>query len=187
MSFIEIIIIAFGLAGDAFAVSVCAGATSASKSIRSMVRISFHFGLFQFLMPIIGWLAGLTIVSYVAEFDHWIAFALLLWVGVHMINSSRKGENISIGQDPSKGIMLVALSVATSLDALAVGLSLAMLQVSIWYPSVLIGAITGITSFIGVLLGRKLSKRFSKSAAYIGGVLLILIGIRILIAHILFI
>jgi putative Mn2+ efflux pump MntP len=183
MSFFEVLIIAFGLAADAFAVSVAAGSTGATHGSRSMLRLSFHFGLFQFIMPILGWLAGLSIERYVQSFDHWIAFGLLTYVAIHMIQSVRKDAEPSMQQDPSKGMLLVILSVATSLDALAVGLSLALLKISIWYPAVVIGIVTGITSFIGILLGQRFAKKFGKWAAEVGGVLLILIGIRILLAH----
>ena len=184
MSFYEIILIAFGLAADAFAVSVAAGATGATHGHRSMLRLSFHFGLFQFLMPVLGWLAGLSIERYVQSFDHWIVFGLLVWVAVRMIQSAQSDDEHVVQQDPSRGMMLVILSVATSLDALAIGLSLALLQVSIWYPSVVIGVVTGTTSFVGILLGKKFSRKFGRKAAEIGGVVLILIGLRILFVHI---
>lgn len=183
MSFLEVLFIALSLAADAFAVSVSAGSTGATQGPRSMLRLSFHFGLFQFLMPILGWLAGLSIERYVKSFDHWIAFGLLLWVAINMIQSARSSEGQSVQQDPSRGMMLVFLSFATSVDALAVGLSLAILQVSIWYPAVVIGIVTGTTSFVGILLGRRLSKKLGKQAATAGGILLILIGFRILLAH----
>ena len=183
MSFIEVLILAFGLAADAFAVSIAAGSTGATRSSRSMFRLSFHFGLFQFIMPILGWLAGLSIEKYVQSFDHWIAFGLLTYVAIHMIRSARTGNEPSMRKDPSKGKLLIILSVATSLDALAVGLSLALLKISIWYPAVVIGVVTGVTSFVGILLGQRFAKKFSKWAAEVGGVLLILIGIRILLAH----
>lgn len=183
MSFVEIFLIALGLAADAFAVSVSAGSTGAIQNSRSMLRLSFHFGFFQFLMPILGWLAGMKIEQFVQTFDHWIAFGLLVWVAFRMIKSAQKGDMYNPQQDPSRGIMLVILSVATSMDALAIGLSLALLQVSIWYPAVIIGIVTGVTSLIGIILGKRLSKTIGKWAAEIGGVLLVLIGIRILLAH----
>jgi putative Mn2+ efflux pump MntP len=184
MSFFEIILIALGLAADAFAVSVAAGSTGAARGRRAMFRLSFHFGLFQFMMPIFGWLAGLSIEQYVRSFDQWIVFGLLVWVAVRMIRSARANDERVMQQDPSRGMMLIVLSVATSLDALAIGLSLALLRVSIWYPSVVIGVVTGATSFIGIMLGQRFSKKFGGRAAEIGGVLLILIGIRIVLAHI---
>jgi putative Mn2+ efflux pump MntP len=184
MPFYQVILIALGLSADAFAVSVAAGSTGATRGHRSMVRLSFHFGLFQSIMPILGWLAGLSIERYVHTFDHWIVCGLLVWVAVHMIRSARADEENVVRQDPSRGMMLVILSVATSLDALAIGLSLALLRVSIWYPSVIIGVVTGAMSFVGIFLGQRFSRKFGKRAAEMGGVLLILIGVRILLAHI---
>jgi len=184
MPFYQVILIALGLAADAFAVSVAAGSTGATRGHRSMMRLSFHFGLFQFIMPVLGWLAGLSIERYVHSFDHWIVCGLLMWVAIHMILSARTDEENVVQPDPSRGMMLVILSVATSLDALAIGLSLALLRVSIWYPSVVIGVVTGAMSLIGILLGQRFSRKFGKRAAEIGGVLLILIGVRILLAHI---
>jgi putative Mn2+ efflux pump MntP len=135
-------------------------------------------------MPVLGWLAGLSIERYVQSIDHWIVFGLLVWVAVHMFRSTRVDDERVMQQDPSRGMMLVILSVATSLDALAIGLSLALLRVSIWYPSVVIGVVTGAMSLVGILLGQRFSRKFGKRAAEIGGVLLILIGVRILISHI---
>jgi len=184
MPLIEILTLAFSLAADAFAVSVGAGATGATRDTRSMVRLSFHFGLFQFLMPVIGWMAGLTIESYIEPFDHWVAFILLTWVAVRMVQSARGKNEDKPLQDPSRGALMVMLSIATSLDALAVGLSLALIDISIWYPAVIIGVITGTTSFVGILMGKKFSPKLGKKAELIGGILLFIIGVRILISHI---
>jgi len=183
MSFLEVFLIAIGLAADAFAVSISAGSSNAAAGQRAVFRLSFHFGLFQFLMPIIGWLAGLSIERYIQAFDHWIVFGLLLWVAVHMILSAKTGNEPIVQQDPSRGMMLVILSVATSLDALAIGMSLALLRISIWYPAVVIGIVTGIVSFIGTLLGRYFSKKVGRQAAIMGGILLVLIAVRILLSH----
>jgi manganese efflux pump family protein len=183
MPLYEVILIAFGLAADAFAVSVAVGAAGATRGNRSKLRLSFHFGLFQSMMPILGWLAGLRIAHYVQSIDHWIVFGLLLWVAVHMIQSARNEDDFVKQQDPSRGMMLVILSVATSLDALAIGLSLALLHVSIWYPSVVIGIVTGAMSLVGILLGERFSSTFGRRAAQIGGIVLILMGLRILISH----
>ena len=183
MSFIEIILLALGLAADAFAVSVAAGSTGATRGPRSMIRLSFHFGLFQFMMPVLGWLAGLSIERYVQSVDHWIVFGLLCWVAVHMMRSARTSDDGIAQHDPSRGVMLVVLSVATSLDALAIGVSLALLRVSIWYPSIIIGIVTSTTSFVGILLGQRFSRKFGRWAVICGAVLLLLIGMRILLAH----
>jgi putative Mn2+ efflux pump MntP len=184
MPFYEVIIIALGLAADAFAVSVAVGSTGMTHGSRSMLRLSFHFGFFQFLMPILGWRAGLSIARYVQSVDHWVVFGILVWIAIRMIRSTRADEDQAFQQDPSRGMMLVILSVATSLDALAIGFSLALLHVSIWYPSAVIGVVTGFISLIGILLGQRFSRKFGKRAAQAGALLLILIGIRILISHI---
>jgi putative Mn2+ efflux pump MntP len=183
MGFIEILLIAVGLAMDAFAVSLAAGALKEVRGRRATFRLSFHFGLFQFIMPVIGWYAGSTIVGYIAAFDHWIAFGLLGYVGGRMILSGLGKKEESFRGDPSRGYMLITLSVATSIDALAVGLSLAMIQVSIWYPSVVIGVVAGILSIVGVGMGRRLGIAFGKRMEVAGGIILILIGLRILYTH----
>ena len=184
MPFLEIILLALSLAADAFAVSVAVGSAGMTHHPRSMLRLSFHFGVFQFLMPVLGWLAGLSIAHYVQSVDHWIVFGLLVWVAIHMLRSARNDEDRTFRQDPSRGTMLVVLSVATSLDALAIGLSLALLHISIWYPSAVIGIVTGIVSFGGILLGQRFSRKFGIRAAQGGAIVLILIGIRILVNHI---
>jgi manganese efflux pump family protein len=183
MPFLELLFLAVGLSADAFAVSVAAGSAGTASDRRSMLRLSFHFGFFQFMMPIVGWLAGLSIVSYVESLDHWVAFGLLAWVAFRMIHSAMSDEGSSFKQDPSRGKMLVILSFATSIDALAIGLSLAILRISIWYPSIVIGIVTGTTSFMGIFLGKKLSKKFGKRTAIFGAILLLVIGIRILLEH----
>jgi len=165
---------------DAFAVSLSAGASGRARGKRAAFRLSFHFGLFQFMMPVIGWYAGTRLADFVGAVDHWIAFGLLIWVGGRMIRSGFRGSE-SVAGDPSRGMTLVALSLATSIDALAVGLSLAMLRVAIWQPSVLIGLITAGLSLIGLRLGDLLGHRFGHRMELAGGVLLVLIGLRILV------
>ena len=183
MSFPEILIIAVGLAMDAFAVSIGAGTLTSMRGIRSKVRLAFHFGMFQFLMPVIGWFLGNTVQSYVEMYDHWIAMILLSYIGIKMIYESF-GKSGETKQDPSKGRNLIILSVATSIDALAVGFTLAMLNVSIWYPCIIIGIVTGILSIIGIQLGARLGIRFGKTMELLGGLVLIAIGIKILIQHV---
>ncbi len=128
---------------DAFAVSLGAGATRYVNGPRPVFRLSFHFGLFQALMPVLGWLAGLSVAQLIAQVDHWIAFALLAFVGARMIRSGLDADREMHTSDPSRGGTLVMLAVATSIDAFAVGLSLAMLRVNILYPALVIGVITG--------------------------------------------
>lgn len=181
MGLLEITFIAVGLAMDAFAVSLAAAASGRAQGARAWFRLSFHFGLFQFFMPVIGWFAGSRVAPLVSAVDHWIALALLSFVGLRMIRAGLGAEE-QLPPDPSRGLTLVVLSVATSIDALAVGFSLAMLEVAIWIPSVTIGLVTASLSLIGLALGRRLSGRFGRYSAVAGGVLLILIGLRIVLA-----
>lgn len=184
MSLSEILAVAVGLAMDAFAVSLGAGATVFANNGRARFRLSFHFGLFQCLMPIAGWALGTTVAPYIASVDHWIAFALLACVGGRMIRSALSGgDEAAYARDPSRGRTLVMLSVATSVDALAVGLSLAMLDVGIWYASVTIGVVTALLSLAGIRLGNRLGSRFGRRMEVVGGLILLAIGVRILIAH----
>ncbi|MCU0599129.1 MAG: manganese efflux pump MntP family protein [Desulfobacterales bacterium] len=179
----EIILIAIGLAMDAFAVSIAAGTSGKLQGKRGIFRLSFHFGLFQALMPLLGWLAGIHIAHLIRAVDHWIAFALLLFVGVRMIRASFQTDAETFQADPSRGMSLVMLSVATSIDALAVGLSLAMIQINIWYPCAMIGIITAMLSVTGIFAGRYLGKKIGPRMEFIGGVILILIGLKILASH----
>ncbi len=185
MGLIEILLIAVGLAMDAFAVSIAAGASGKAVGGRASFRLSFHFGLFQFLMPVIGWFAGTRIAPLISGIDHWTAFGLLAFVGVRMILSGAGSRPKAYDIDPSRGLTLLVLSIATSIDALAIGLSLAMIGVEIWYPSIVIGVVTAGLSFAGVRLGNRLGTRFGKRMEIAGGVVLILIGLRILLDHML--
>lgn len=175
--------IAVGLAMDAFAVSLGIGAARSANSPRPAFRLVFHFGLFQAGMTLLGWLVGSSIARLIARFDHWIAFALLAWVGIRMIHSGLKpGEEIRKG-DPTRGAILILLGVATSLDALAVGLSLAMIQVDILSAAWVIGVVTAGLSLIGILIGNGLGIRFGKSMEVLGGLILNGIGLHILYTH----
>jgi putative Mn2+ efflux pump MntP len=182
MSLLEIILIAVGLAMDAFAVSVGAGTLASMKDFRSTVRLAFHFGLFQFLMPVAGWFLGSSIQDYVESVDHWIAFVLLSYIGIKMIYESFRKEE-SQKENPSKGRTLIILSVATSIDALIVGFTLAMLDVNIWYPSIMIGVITAGLSFLGIWIGKKLGMKLGKVMEVVGGLILIAMGLKILVEH----
>ena len=183
MTIFEIIVIAIGLAMDASAVALGAATSGYSGDPRATFRLSFHFGLFQFMMPVLGWFMGISFVSYFKSFDHWIAFFLLAFVGLRMINEGMDKSLETQKKDPSKGMTMVMLSVATSIDALAVGLSLAMLEVSIWYPSIIIGVVTTVMSLIAIKIGTKLSAVFGKKMEIFGGIVLLIIGSRILFSH----
>ena len=183
MPLVETLFLAIGLAMDAFAVSLGIGTTRWGHGPRPLFRLSFHFGLFQFLMPILGWAAGSQVAPLVTAVDHWIALALLTLVGGRMIRSAVWPEVSSYLVDPSRGWSLVMLSVATSIDAFAVGLTLSMLDVEILYPSVVIGVVTATLSLAGLLVGHRLSARFGRTMEALGGTVLIAIGVRIVIQH----
>jgi manganese efflux pump family protein len=181
LSWLSLLGIAVGLSMDAFAVSVAAGLMVESVTPRHVFRIGFHFGLFQFMMPVIGWLAGGQLAAYFGDYDHWIAFALLAYVGGRMLweaRSEKKAEKS--GRDPTRGLMLVTLSVATSLDALAVGVSMAFMGVSVWFPAVVIGIVTATLSAIGITFGGRIGPRWECWAEAAGGIVLILIGLKVL-------
>ncbi len=180
MNILEILFIAVALAMDAFAVSVAAGTSGLLDNARAKFRLSFHLGLFQFFMPIIGWYAGIHIAPLVSAVDHWVASGLLLFVGIRMITGALDDDGEKVKKDPTRGYTLVLLAVATSIDALAIGFSLAMVNVDIWYPSVIIGVITSGMSLAGIKLGRFLGKRAGSRMEIVGGAILIAIALRIL-------
>jgi len=176
--------IAVGLAMDALAVAIATGILLGNVSGRQTFRLSFHFGLFQFLMPIGGWLAGLSVERYLSGYDHWLAFGLLGLIGVKMIYEAvRKSGAERAVSDPTRGFSLVLLSVATSLDALAVGLSLGVLRVRIWYPAVVIGLVAAALTAIGMHVGAPLGNRLGRKMEIFGGLVLIGIGCNILFQH----
>ncbi len=168
---------------DASAVSLAAAAAGYADNARAVFRLSFHFGLFQFLMPVAGWFLGISFVSYLRAVDHWIAFFLLAFVGIRMILEGLETATEKRKKDPSRGMTMVMLSIATSIDALAIGLSLAVLDVTIWYPSVMIGIITMIMSFMAIKIGIKLGVMFGRRMEIFGGIILLIIGARILMSH----
>lgn len=183
MDIITIFFIAVGLAMDAFAVSIASGLTMEKLRIRYAIRIAFFFGAFQAFMPIIGFMAGLSIRDYICHIDHWIAFGLLAFIGSKMIYESVFLDGDDKKMDPNDVKMLLVLSVATSIDALAVGISLSLLKVDIFLPALIIGVVTFILSYLGVLIGKSMGHLFEKKIEVIGGLVLIGIGIRILIEH----
>jgi len=172
--------IAVGLAMDAFAVSIAAGLAVASVTPRHVFRVSFHFGLFQFLMPIIGWLAGGQLAAYFGPYNRLIAFGLLAYVGGRMLWEARSEKKADNERDPTRGLTLVTLSIATSLDALAVGMSMAFLRVSVWIPAVVIGLITAALSAIGITFGGRIGPRWEHWAEAGGGIVLIAMGLKVL-------
>jgi manganese efflux pump family protein len=179
----SILIIAIGLGMDAFSVAIGAGAVSRTVSLGSVFRLSFHFGMFQTLMPVAGWYAGMTVADIISGYDHWVAFGLLAYVGGKMIVESFSRNEKNFRTDPTKGWTLVILSVATSIDALAVGLSFSFLKVPILYPSIIIGMVAFGMTMVGMLCGKKLGKMMGRKVEMIGGIILVGIGVRILVEH----
>jgi manganese efflux pump family protein len=184
VSTLTLIGIAVGLAMDAFAVAIGAGLTLKEVTPRQTFRLAWHFGLFQAFMPVIGWLAGLSVAEWIAPVDHWIAFGLLAVIGGKMIYEALKNDDEAEERsDPTKGWSLVLLSIATSIDALAVGLSLALLDVSIWWPAVVIGLVAGGFTTLGLQLGKRFGALLGRRMEIVGGVILIGIGVKILVEH----
>lgn len=184
MDLLTLLGIAIALAMDAFAVALSAGLVLPQLTGRHLFRFGFHFGLFQALMPVLGWLAGISIREQIESFDHWLAFALLAAVGGKMLWDAWRGdaENPKEG-DPTRGLSLVMLSIATSIDALAVGLSLAILGVTIWTPALVIGLVAAILTICGMLLGRRIGRAWGSGVEVLGGLVLIIIGVKILVEH----
>lgn len=177
-------LIALGLAMDAFAVSIASGLAVPRLTGRHVFRMAFHFGLFQALMPVLGWYAGATVARFLAAWDHWIALGLLGFIGGKMlVEAWRGGEDDKACADPTRGARLVTLSVATSIDAFAVGLSLAMLDVSIWTPAAVIGVVTATLSALGIVFGSRLGCAWGRRAQIVGGLVLVGIGVRIVVSH----
>ncbi len=183
MSLPTIFFIAIGLAMDAFAVSVTSGLTMKNLRIRYALRIALFFGIFQALMPVLGYLAGLSIRDFIADFDHWIAFGLLAYVGGKMIYEALTLDGDEREMDPDDMATLFVLAVATSIDALAVGFSISLLGVNVFVPAAIIGIVTFGLSFAGVYLGERVGHIFEEKVEILGGIILIAIGTRILIEH----
>ena len=186
MGLITIIIIAVGLAMDAFAVSIVSGAAYKQLKIKHAFRLAVFFGGFQALMPLIGSLAGLSIKQYIANYDHWVAFALLSAVGCKMIYESFKIKPADRNFDPSNISILLILSIATSIDALTVGITLPLLALSLIKAVIIIGLITFLLSYIGVSVGRKFGHFFESKIEALGGLVLIALGAKILLEHLFF-
>jgi len=185
MGWLSLIALAVALAMDAFAVAIVTGLTLSVLTKRHIFRLSFHFGLFQALMPFIGWIAGKAVYKYIAVFDHWIAFGLLGLVGGKMIwEAIHEKDGVPMRHDPTSGWSLVLLSIATSIDALAVGLSLALIGMTIAIPALVIGLVAAAFTITGMTLGRKIGSLWGKRVEVLGGFVLIAIGTKIVLEHI---
>lgn len=182
MSFLELLIIAVGLSMDAFAVAICKGLAQPGYSVRHSVITGAYFGVFQALMPLLGFLIGTQFAACVVAVDHWIAFALLSIIGINMIRESRSCTPENVNRSFGFKRMIV-LSLATSIDALAVGVTFAFLKVAIVPAVITIGATTFIISSAGVKIGSVCGERFKSRAELAGGVILMLMGVKILLEH----
>lgn len=185
MNALVVLSIAFALAMDAFTVSLGISLRPERVGTKQAMRLSLSFGYFQFMMPVLGWLAGTKILPFVQAFDHWVAFGLLFLIGCRMIYSALRPKPMPQAEqhDPTKGWSLLMLSLATSVDALAVGVSFATLGMTIWYPSVVIGVVAFLMTLSGTKLGPLLGQIIGRRAELFGGLILILIGIKILADH----
>ena len=198
MDLISLITISIALSMDAFSVSICQGLSTKRFSLKMALSCGLWFGFFQALMPLIGYFLGAQFEHFITHIDHWIAFGLLTIIGVNMIReaageSTRQRDNETTSEESpshqvteSKSTSMLILAIATSIDALAVGVTFAFLKVNIWKSILVIGITTFIFSFVGVKIGNVFGSRYSKAAEIVGGVILIVLGIKILIEHLFF-
>ncbi len=187
MHFLELFVLAVGLAMDAFAVSVCKGLTLKSAELKSMAKCGLWFGGFQAIMPLIGFLLGSLFASAIKAVDHWIAFGLLALIGLNMLKEAFSKEDCDCRSEKNADFSvktMFTMAVATSIDAMAIGISLAMAGgVNIWLAVLLIGVVTCLLSGAGVKIGSAFGARFEKKAQITGGVILVLLGVKILLEH----
>lgn len=186
MTFLEVLLIGIGLSMDAFAVALCKGLSMRKFNFKAGLVIALFFGFFQAFMPFIGWLVCKNFEKYITKFDHWIAFVLLAFIGVKMIVDSikdmKKPDDVESEFKLKIGELFV-LAIATSIDALAVGISFAFLSINIWSSIAIIGITTFILSLGGIVIGNKFGARFKTKAEIAGGIILVLIGLKILLEH----
>ena len=180
MSNIELLLISIGLAMDAFAVAVCKGLAMKKFELKNVLKVGIYFGVFQALMPTFGYVLGKNFENLIVSIDHWIAFILLLILGINMIRETFKDEEVNDNFDIKT---MIPLAIATSIDALAIGITFAFLRVNIFEAVLLIGIITMVMSFLGCIIGKKFGDKFEKKAQILGGIILILIGVKILLEH----
>lgn len=181
---VEVLLLAFALSMDAFAISLCLGVRKNNTTSVTKIALlaALYFGIFQAIMPLIGYLIGQHIISWFKEYDHWIAFVILLIIGVKMIKDSFEKSSCDTRISISHKAFFF-LAVATSIDALAAGLTLNFMSLNIYVSVIIIGAVTFIVAFMGVFIGEKTGSLFEKKAEFIGGFILILIGLKILYEH----
>lgn len=182
MGILEILLISLGLAMDSFAVSVCKGLSMKKMNWKKAIIVGLYFGGFQALMPLIGYFLGVTFQDLVTSIDHWIAFILLGFIGINMIKEAFGDESENCNDNVDFKTMII-LAIATSIDALAVGITFAFLKANLWLSVTLIGITAFILSIVGVKIGNKFGDKYERKAEIVGGTILILMGIKILIEH----
>lgn len=186
MGLISIFLIALGLSMDAASVAVTDGMIINNLKISNALKIAFYFGTFQAVMPVLGYFGGINFTAYLEQVDHYIAFGLLAFIGIKMIHEALSSKHRADKKDPLKSKNLFIMAIATSIDALAVGLTLATIEANISLSVLIIGCVTFVNSFLGVYIGKRFGNFFSSKAEISGGVILILIGTKILIEHLFF-
>lgn len=184
LTFFELILISIGVSMDAFAVAICKGLSLKKNSIKNALIVAAYFGIFQAVMPLIGYLLGIQFQESISSIDHWIAFVLLGLIGLNMIKEANEPEECETSDNSLSFKTMVILAIATSIDALAVGVTFAFLQVDILPSITLIGTITFVFSFIGVRIGNTFGMKFKFKAEIFGGIVLILMAFNILFDHI---
>ncbi len=182
MDFASVVLIAIGLAMDAFAVSICKGLAMQKPTVRSMVVVGLWFGVFQAVMPLIGYFLGTAVYDLIESVDHWVAFFLLLLIGLNMVREGLRRDDEELDDRTDFRTMLL-LAVATSIDALAVGISFAMDGTEIFSAAAVIGVVTFLISAVGVKIGSFVGDRFGARAEILGGIVLVAIGCEILLEH----
>ena len=183
MNLTTILLIAVGLSFDTFAVSVSSGLTIRQIRFFQAVKIAFTLAFFQSLMPLIGWILGNQVAGYIASYDHWFAFGLLSLLGLKMIYESLKNDKENSNFNPLNLVVLLGMSIATSIDALVVGVSFALIEINLYWSIFIIGVVTFLVAMIGMLFGKKVGGKLGKRMEIIGGLILIGIGIKILLEH----
>lgn len=181
MGILALSLVALGLAMDAFSVAICKGLAMKKMELKKSVIIGLYFGAFQGIMPIIGYLLGSSFSEKIVEYDHWIAFGLLILIGINMIREAfDKDEEVNDKVDFKS---MIWLAIATSIDALTVGVTFSFLEVNVWFAALLIGITTYVLSVLGVMIGSKFGAKYKAGAEATGGVILILMGVKILLKH----
>ena len=183
MDLLEIIIIAIGLSMDAFAVSITLGLSVEKLKIKEVLIPGIYFGFFQALMPFIGYFSGIHFANKIQEFDHWVAFVLLGFIGGKMLKDSFSKDEAKVNKNPFLFKTMLLLAIATSIDALAVGITFAFFEINIFRAIIIIGLSTFCISVIGVRIGNAFGAKFKSKAEFFGGIILVVLGLKILIEH----